>query len=268
MDNAGKESIQGEIRQERGEIVQQLEDWLEIPMLILSFIWLALFIAEMIWGLSPFLETTGTVIWIIFGIDFLLKFILAPDKWAYLRSNWVTLLALALPAFRVFRAMRAFRLLRLARAARGLRLVRLMTTLNRGMKALGASFSRRGFGYVIALTLVVLLGGAGGMYGFENGVEGGFSSYSDALWWTAMLLTTMGFDYLPRTGEGRMLCLILAVYGFAVFGYVTATLATFFINQDSDSREEKKDSEGSALRELKQEIVELRQLLSERLPQA
>jgi voltage-gated potassium channel len=105
------------------------------------------------------------------------------------------------------------------------------------------------------------------MYGFENGVEGGFTSYSDALWWTAMLLTTMGSDYFPKTGEGRMLCLILAVYGFAMFGYVTATLATFFVNQDSDSRAKKEDREGSSLLELKQEITELRQLLSERLPQ-
>ena len=249
-----QQAVHAEIQHERGEIVQQLEDWLEIPMLVLSIIWLALFISEMIWGLSPFLETAGNVIWVIFGIDFLLKFSLAPDKAAYLRSNWITLLALALPAFRLFRAFRAFRLLRYARAARGLRLVRLLTTLNRGMKALGSNFGRRGFGYVLALTLIVLFGGAAGMYSLENDTEGGFQSYSDAVWWTSMLLTTMGSDYFPRTGEGRMLCLILAVYGFAVFGYVTATLATFFINQDAQAR----PAEGEntpALGQLREEIA-------------
>ena len=30
------------LEQEQGEILQQLEDWLEIPMLLLSFVWLAL----------------------------------------------------------------------------------------------------------------------------------------------------------------------------------------------------------------------------------
>jgi voltage-gated potassium channel len=256
--------VKREIESERGEILQQLEDWLEIPMLVLSFIWLALFVLEIIWGLSPFLETAGTVIWIIFWIDFLFKLVVAPVKIAYLKNNWITLLALALPALRIFRAFRAFSLLRVARTARGLRLVRLLTTLNRGMKALGASFRRRGFGYVSVLTLLVVFGGAAGMYGFENEVEQGFSSYSDALWWTAMLMTTMGSDYFPKTGEGRMLCVILAVYAFAVFGYVTATLATFFIQQDTQP---KLDDEQVAFGELKHEISELRRLLSERLPQ-
>jgi len=45
----------------------------------------------------------------------------------------------------------------------------------------------------------------------------------------------MGSDYFPKTPEGRVLCLLLALYGFAVFGYVTATLATFFIGRDAEN---------------------------------
>jgi voltage-gated potassium channel len=52
-----------------------------------------------------------------------------------------------------------------------------------------------------------------------------------------MLMTTMGSDYFPQTPEGRILCFLLALYAFAVFGYVTATLATFFIGQDADDDE-------------------------------
>ena len=250
---------------ERWEILNQLEDWLEMPMLILSFIWLGLFIIETIWGASPFLDSFSNVIWVIFWIDFAVKFALAPDRWRYLKSNWLTVIALAVPALRIFRAFRAFRLLRAARTARGLRLVRLLTSLNRGMKAIGASFGRRGFGYVLGLTLVVLFAGAAGMYGFENDVEGGFVSYSDALWWTAMLLTSIGSDYFPRSGEGRMLCLIIAVYGFAVFGYMTATLATFFVQRDVETAGERGDP---CIADLQKEIselrVELRHLLTER----
>ena len=32
-----------------------------------------------------------------------------------------------------------------------------------------------------------------------------------------MLLTSLGSKYWPRTAEGRVLCFILALYGFAVF---------------------------------------------------
>jgi len=48
-----------------------------------------------------------------------------------------------------------------------------------------------------------------------------------------MLLTSIGLDYFPQTGEGRVLCFVLALYGFAVFGYITASLATFFVGRDA-----------------------------------
>jgi voltage-gated potassium channel len=84
--------------------------------------------------------------------------------------------------------------LRLLRLSRGLRLVRIVGTANRGFSALQKSFDRRGLGYVLATTAVVILLGAGGMLAFEPAreVSGGFSDYADALWWTAMLVTTMG----------------------------------------------------------------------------
>jgi voltage-gated potassium channel len=66
-----------------------------------------------------------------------------------------------------------------------------------------------------------------------SNIKGGFASYGDALWWTAMLLTTIGTDYWPHTAEGRILCLMLSVYAFAVWGYITASLASFFLGQDS-----------------------------------
>lgn len=235
--NEEKEIVRRKVKKERESLLAQLEDWLETPLLILGFVWLALLIYELIWSLSPALEFIGTLIWIIFILDFALKFTLAPDKTDYLKNNWLTALALLAPALRVFRIFRVFRVFRAARATRGLRLFRVLTSLNRGMKALGASFGRRGFGYVVALTTIVCFAGAAGMLAFENEVEGGIKTYGDALWWTAMLLTSIGSEYFPQTAEGRILCFIIAVYGFAVFGYVTATLATFFVGRDAENRE-------------------------------
>jgi len=237
IEKAEKEIVRQRIKEERRSLVDQLEDWLETPMLILGFVWLALLVYEFIWNLSPALELLGTVIWIIFILDFALKFLLAPDKTDYLKANWLTALSLLVPALRVFRIFRIFRVLRAARAARGIRLFRVLTSLNRGMKALGASFGRRGFGYVVALSVIVIFAGAAGMLAFENEVEGGIKTYGDALWWTAMMITTIGSDYFPKTTEGRVLCFILALYGFAVFGYVTATLATFFVGRDAENAE-------------------------------
>ncbi|WP_426061098.1 ion transporter [Hymenobacter sp. B1770] len=243
-----------QLQNERHELLHQLTEWLETPMLVLGFAWLLLLGIELIWELTPALETLGTTIWVIFILDFLLKFILAPQKLSFLKSNVITLISLVVPALRLFRLARVFRA---ARAVRGLRLVKVVGSLNRGMKALTNSFGRRGVRYVLALTGVVLLLGAAGMYAFEKDVPNGLHTYPEALWWTAMLLTSMGSSYWPETSEGRVLCFILALYGFAVFGYFTATLASFFMGRDADDPEAEVAG-AAAVAALHEEVRQLR----------
>jgi hypothetical protein len=50
------QSPEHSLSQARYEVLQQLEDWLDVPMLVLSFVWLALFVVELIWRLNPLLE--------------------------------------------------------------------------------------------------------------------------------------------------------------------------------------------------------------------
>jgi voltage-gated potassium channel len=261
----GKEALE----RERYELLQRLEDWLETPMLILAFAWLALLVVELIWGESLSFEIIGTIIWVVFILNFAVEFLLAPRKVAYLKSNWLPAIALLIPALRIFRVFRVFRLLRLARVGRGLRLFRVVSSLNRGMRALGASLRRRGFGYVFALTVLVAFAGAAGMYAFENEAPGGLNSYGEALWWTAMVMTTMGSQYWPQTFEGRVLCVFLALYAFAVFGYVTATLATFFVGRDAENSEAELAG-AKELAALREELIALRndiRALSRRSPE-
>lgn len=239
-----------------------LEDWLETPMLVLSFLWLLLVIFELAAGTSPLLETFGTAIWVAFLLEFALRLALAPDKLRFLGRNWLTVIALVVPAFRLVRGLR---LLRLARVARGSRLVRIVGTANRGMNALRASLRRRGLGYVLTATGLVILLGAGGMLAFEPAqeVEGGFRNYGEALWWTGMLVATMGSEFWPETAEGRILCFLLALYGFAVFGYITASFASFFVGRDASAPDS--ETPGMAdLAALREEIAALRQELLRR----
>ena len=243
---------------ERGELLERIAEWFELPMIVLGFVWLVLVGIELLWerfwSQNPFLGTLSTAIWVTFVFNFTVELILAPRKIAYFRSHWLTALSLIVPALRVFRI---FRVMRVLRAARGMRLVRVVGSVNRGMRALGASMGRRGFGYVVALTVIVTFSGAAGMYAFENDRPGAFRSYGEALWWTAMIMTTMGSAHWPESPEGRVLCVILALYAFAVFGYVTATLATYFVGRDADS-EEAEVAGARDVRELRAEIAALR----------
>lgn len=242
--------------EERWSALHDLEEWLQTPMMVLSFVWLLLVIVELVWGTSRTLEVFGTIIWIAFIVEFAVRLTLAPAKGAFVRRNWLTVVALVVPAFRL---LRGFRVLRFARAARSFRLVRIVGTANRGMNALRASLSRRGLGYVMILTVLIALLGAGGMLAFEPAteVQGGFASYGDALWWTGMLLTTMGTEFWPKSIEGRILCFLLALYGFGVFGYITASFASFFVERDAASPEG--NTAGSAdMAALRAEISALR----------
>jgi voltage-gated potassium channel len=215
----------------RWALLRRVESYLDRPMIVLGFVWLVLLVVELLFGVHPWLRRALTAIWIIFIFDFILRLLLAPRRMRYLRRNALTLVALAVPALRMFRFVR---LLPWLRATRSINLIRLVTTMNRGMRSLGRTMHRRGFAYVMVLSGLVLLLGAAGIYTFENLPGGrGIDSYAEALWWTSMIMTTMGSDYWPQTTEGRVLCFLLALYAFAVFGYVTATLASFFVDQDA-----------------------------------
>jgi voltage-gated potassium channel len=254
-----RQSAAAQMPEDRWQVLHELEDWLETPMLVLSFAWILLVLVELVWGGSDLLEVFGTAIWVIFLAEFLLRLALAPEKLRFLAGNWITVIALIVPAFRLFRALR---FLRVARAARGLRLVRIVGTANRGVNALRRSLGRRGLGYVLATTVLATLLGAAGMLAFEpaSEVDGGFTTYADALWWTAMLLTSLGSEYWPQTGEGRLLCFLLSLYGFTVFGYITASFASFFVGQEA--RLEEGDLTSAAdLRAVQKELLLLRQEL-------
>lgn len=247
------------VRTERFKLLKRVESFFEGPLIVLGFVWLALLIVELVYRLEPWMETLGLVIWGIFIFDFLIKFILAPAKGIFLKRNIITIISLAVPAIRV---VRIFRVIRLLRFSRSLRLVKVIGSLNRGMRALSQTMKRRAFGYVVILSLIVIFAGAAGMYAFEKDVEGGLTDYATALWWTTMIMTTLGSEYWPQTTEGRILCIVIALFAFAVFGYITATIATFFIGRDAESKEAE-IAGAKQIEELKNEIKMLRKITEE-----
>ena len=247
-----------EVFNERTRLLASIERLLEGPMIFLGFVWLLLLVVELLRGLSRPFEILSIGIWIVFIIDFVIKFILAPKKIVFLKRNWLTAISLLIPALRLFRI---FRFLRLVRGLRGIRLVRVVSSLNRSMKSLAATMRRRGVGYVLMLTIIVTFAGAAAMFAIEKPGPG-FDSYGMALWWTAMRVITAGSEFYPITPEGRALAFLLALFGYTIFGYVTATLASFFIGRDA----EEKDATLAGAREvaeLKKEISKLTTAINE-----
>ncbi len=266
-DTRSLENIESLVRQRR-TLLRTISSLLDKPMTVLSLVWVILMVLEFAGYGNSTLQTLGLFIWALFLFQFAIEFWIAPRKWIYLRKNWLTAIALVLPAFRLLRAFRALRLLRLARVGRGVGLLRWITSLNRGMKVTKRTVRRQGLSYVLLLTLLVDLTGAAAIYQFENPhslaaehlmVSPGASTidnYGEAVWWTSMMMTTMGSDYFPKSTEGRFVALLLAVYAFAIFGYITATVAGAIIHTDPTS-----SATAHTDKELNQDIADLRAAL-------
>ena len=272
-----------DLRDERWELLRQIDELADKPLTALSFVWLILLIVDLTAALNPLLQTLSNVIWALFILDFLVGIVIAPHKKAYLRHNWLTAIALLLPALRILRIFRAFRVLRAARGVRSLTMVRLVTSINRGMRAVRFTLGRRGIGYVAALTLIVTFAGAAGIYFFEGppglaldastaAESAGLDGYADALWFTMMLMTTLGSEYWPTTGEGRFLTFFISLYALGVFSYLAGTIASYFIETEALGTPADYDrAEGAPPPALEEELAALRRqlaVLSDRLEKA
>jgi len=210
-----------------------LERRLEFPMLGLALVWLTLLVLELVQGLSPLLEGVGAAIWGIFLLEFLVRFALSLDRLAFLRRNWLVAISLFVPPLRVLRILVALRFVRLLSAARFLRVVRIAGSLNRGIRSIGRKLQKRGLAYVLIVTIIMLLVLAAGIYSYEGPQQSGMlSNYGESLWVTAVIMTTLGPDLWPQSWEARVLSLFAGIIGFAVFGYLTAALASFFVGRE------------------------------------
>ncbi|MHB8101849.1 MAG: potassium channel family protein [Methanosarcina sp.] len=236
------------LNEERVELLSQINALFDFPLLLLSIVWLTLLIVDLIYGLSPILEDLSLTIWGILIIDFFIELYIAPDKKVYLKQNWIAALSLFLPGLRVLRVFGGLKIVSLAKFIRSFNLARILASFNRSIRTVRQVMRQRGLKYVLFLTTLITFLGAAGMYDFERS---GLSSYWDAVWWTAMIMTTIGSNYWPNTPEGRVLTLLLSVYAFSIFGYITAALASMLVGK------EEKEKSSKEIAELRNEVQRL-----------
>lgn len=235
---------------------------IELSMLVLSFIWLSILVFEIAYGGNPLLSDSGTIIWCLFILYFVVRLMAVANRAALLKRNWIFILAISVSALRFFPVFHSFPLVRALTATFGMQVIWIFASADQGMRSIRHYLGRRGVGYALALTFVVAFAGAAGMLHFEMASEEPQSirTFSRALWWTAMQLTNLGSAYSIKSTGGRILCLAISVYAAAMFGYLTALIATFFI--DREVKESKPEIAAPlALQSIQLEIVQLRRLV-------
>ena len=115
-----------------------------------------------------------------------------------------------------------------------------------------ARFLRKEFlARLTIMTLVVIIAGMIGMALFEKGKNPSIDSIGDTIWWTFVTITTVGYgDIFPVTTGGRVVGVMVMVFGIGFLGMFTATIASIFVE-----RKLNKDRGLKALKELKNHFL-------------
>jgi len=207
-------------------------------MILLAVIAVSIFALESSPILSPgtikILQRVDMFILIIFVADYVIRLMLAERKDRFVRSNMPELIAI-LPFSSVFRIARLARLTRLTRVSRVFaripRLVRVMSYGRIVLKKVNVFLHTNGLIYAIYVTTVFVVLGAGLINLFEDSIE----TFGDALWWSFVTATTVGYgDISPSTGAGRLVAVGLMLTGIGLIGMVTGTVATYFLGSKSE----------------------------------
>lgn len=180
---------------------------------------------------SPF-KWIDSGILLIFTLDYAMRFFKSNDKKAFFKSNIFDLIAI-LPFNSIlsfFRAFRIFRVLRLTKLAKLSRLLRAGAFLGVFRSKLRSILHTNGLNYVINANIALICVSAVAMHFVED------MALSDALWWSIVTCTTVGYgDLSPTTGIGRVIAVLLMLFGISLVSMLTGAITTYFTkNQKSE----------------------------------
>lgn len=117
---------------------------------------------------------------------------------------------------------------------RPLRIFRLLLVLSAIESFPKTRASQASIFVAVALPLVWFTG-ALSLFDVERGVNASFESLGDALWWSAVTLSTVDYgDYAPITLEGKIVAIFLMLLFLGLIGSVTALLANWVFGGDRE----------------------------------
>lgn len=202
------------------------------PMIVLALLWLPVLIVPVAVRLSPGMSEAFNgidyTVWAIFTVEYLVKLYLAPQRLKFVRSHAIDLVVILIPVLRPVRALRLLRILRLARGAL------IAVELLRRVRSI---LTHKGLHFVLLAVVLLIFLSAALEKAFEASVQGSnIHGYADALWWAVVTVTTVGYgDRFPVTAAGRGVAVLLMLVGIGLVGVVTATLASYFMEERKNS---------------------------------
>jgi voltage-gated potassium channel len=204
----------------------------DLPLTVLALLWLPLLIVPLVVHLPVKLADAfdgfDYFIWAVFVVEYLAKLYLSPSRRRFATHHLLDLAVVALPMLRPLRALRILRLLNVGRAG---------VVLTNALRRLRSILTHRGLHLVLLTVLGLVLVAAALELGFEGRAHGStIHNYGDALWWAIVTVTTVGYgDQYPVTAGGRAVAVVLMLVGIGLIGVLTATVASYFVEEKAES---------------------------------
>ncbi|HEY0984017.1 ion transporter [Schlesneria sp.] len=172
---------------------------------------------------AEIIDAVDNVICGIFFIDFLVRFVAAPNKLKFMVWGWVDLVS-SIPVLDALRLGRVVRIFRILRVLRGFRLARIMSVYLQHHRADGTLLT------VILSSILLLLLSSIAILQVEQVDGANIKTPSDALWWSIATMTTVGYgDKYPTTSIGRMISSIVMVCGVGMFGMLSGSVTSWIL---------------------------------------
>ena len=232
----------------RGE--KNLAEWEErssTPMFVASVLYLLAFAAPIMSTriqepYDGYLNIIQMILWGLFAADYCIRLYLAPRRLYFITHNLMNLAIVLLPAWRIVSFLAMIHL-----------------TTNRQYKRL-SELAVKLFGYTAIFIIMFALA----IYSVESSEPGTMiRDLPTAYWWTFTTLATVGYgDVYPVTGIGRVIAVIVMLYGVGLVAVATGALASWIIEKIGGVEEQEHPATKADVDDLRLEIAELRALLA------
>ncbi len=236
---------------------ERIASWERQTRWLIVFAALAPFLTRLIPGDQYALNVTVDLLtWAVFAIDFAVHLRIQSSYWRSGRGVFdISILVLTFPWYVIpgvgsTAFMVVFRWARLARLVFSGETGRRFLASMRRLGTLGIALATSS----VLASLIVLR---------HEPAESGFETLGDALWWSMVSFTTVGYgDFFPVTSAGRVAGGLMMFMGLLALGTVSGVLASTFKADEVVPESSAPDEVLTEVRLLRQELAQLRSQLA------
>lgn len=213
----------------RHDVVDRIEAITRYPMALLGIVWLVFGIIVVTSDArgSKSIVLVGSLfgLWLIFLVEYVIRLVVTPNSKGYVKRRWVEPATVLLPPLQGWHLVG---------------IEKMCLIIHEGALRLEAILKHHSlFRVLIAASATLVLGAWMVLLFEENASSSDITNFPTALWWAIVTVTTVGYgDKVPMTGGGRIVAAILMLVGIGLIGVLTATVASVFIKEHTDSNKE------------------------------